>query len=454
MMFQKNCIGLLVITFLMVFVGVAGCGSSSDGNNDNTSECGDNQIQSPEVCDGTDFGDQSCVTEGFEDGDLACNETCTAILTDGCFNSEPECNNNQLEGTEVCDGDKLAGKQCSDFGFDGGDLACNDTCSGYVTDACTMDQPACNNDSQIDDGELCDGIDVGEETCETQGFDGGELVCNNTCDDYDTSDCYKQVCTSQEIADFQSCFDECPQDDQTCQEACADVNLTTECNEAVYALSSCAAQAGCGNDVNCMIENCEDLYRAVMGVDQGNSDIPAPYGIVTLDFASDYVRDSSNGPSDASGVLMSAFGTGSYGSTDEPIPPTGISMNQSYAIYASDPQMGNVVQVMQINVSGSVPVNPTLVAIFPENLLAVGEVFFGLEQGNAQLSLVDVNFSTQQIICVHAMGVGTLDITEVGDYTNHGALSFGGTLDLYHTQNFPPYGDISAQMPTPSCDPF
>ncbi len=46
--------------------------------------CGNNLIESPEVCDGTDLGGQTCVTEGFAGGTLACDGSCAAFDTSAC----------------------------------------------------------------------------------------------------------------------------------------------------------------------------------------------------------------------------------------------------------------------------------------------------------------------------------------------------------------------------------
>jgi hypothetical protein len=48
--------------------------------------------------------------------------------------------------------------------------------------------PVCNNDV-IESGEICDGTDLGGETCQTQGFDSGILGCLTDCSGYDTSGC-------------------------------------------------------------------------------------------------------------------------------------------------------------------------------------------------------------------------------------------------------------------------
>jgi len=49
--------------------------------------CNNGVIESGEVCDGTNFGDLSCVTEGFTGGNLACINSCATIDTSGCNNN-------------------------------------------------------------------------------------------------------------------------------------------------------------------------------------------------------------------------------------------------------------------------------------------------------------------------------------------------------------------------------
>lgn len=44
--------------------------------------------------------------------------------------------------------------------------------------------------------EACDGADLGGESCETQGFVGGLLNCNATCDAFDPGDCYSATSTT------------------------------------------------------------------------------------------------------------------------------------------------------------------------------------------------------------------------------------------------------------------
>ncbi len=46
--------------------------------------CGNDLIEPPEICDGGDFGGQSCTSEGFASGTLACNSSCTGFTTSAC----------------------------------------------------------------------------------------------------------------------------------------------------------------------------------------------------------------------------------------------------------------------------------------------------------------------------------------------------------------------------------
>ncbi len=53
------------------------------------------------------------------------------------FGTSAICGNNLKEGTEVCDGTDLGGQTCVSRGFSGGTLSCNGTCSAFVTTSCT-----------------------------------------------------------------------------------------------------------------------------------------------------------------------------------------------------------------------------------------------------------------------------------------------------------------------------
>ena len=94
------------------------------------------------------------------------------------------CGNGLLDPGEACDAGLLDGATCVSQGYDGGTLSCNATCDGFVTSACYE----CG-DGAINPGEICDGADLGGDTCSDHGFDGGVLACNATCDGFDTASC-------------------------------------------------------------------------------------------------------------------------------------------------------------------------------------------------------------------------------------------------------------------------
>ncbi len=157
--------------------------------------CGNNVINSPEVCDGTALGGQTCVTQGFAGGTLACDASCGAFVTTGCT----LCGNNTINAPEVCDGTALGGQTCVTQGFAGGTLACDASCGAFVTTGCTL----CGNNT-INAPEVCDGTALGGQTCVTQGFAGGTLACDASCSAFVTTGCTlcgNNVINSPEVCD-------------------------------------------------------------------------------------------------------------------------------------------------------------------------------------------------------------------------------------------------------------
>ncbi|MCH9687238.1 MAG: hypothetical protein K0V04_37735 [Deltaproteobacteria bacterium] len=95
----------------------------------------------------------------------------------------PVCGNNVIEGNEACDLLEINGETCESLGFEGGELGCNVTCDDYNILGCYV----CGNGT-VDIVEDCEVVVPEGVTCESMGFEGGELVCGNDCF-YDTSDC-------------------------------------------------------------------------------------------------------------------------------------------------------------------------------------------------------------------------------------------------------------------------
>ncbi|MFY0536883.1 hypothetical protein [Nannocystis pusilla] len=68
----------------------------------------------------------------------------------------------------------------------------------------TTGRPTACGDGILDPGELCDGDQLGGESCESQGFDGGELGCLDTCE-FDTQNC--SACGDGQLDAGEGCDD-------------------------------------------------------------------------------------------------------------------------------------------------------------------------------------------------------------------------------------------------------
>ncbi|MEW6713361.1 MAG: hypothetical protein AB1403_26305, partial [Candidatus Riflebacteria bacterium] len=78
---------------------------------------------------------------------------------------------------EECEENLLAGKNCTDFGYSSGFLACSSDCS-YNFEGCFY--PECGN-GFVEDDEECDGVDLGDHSCTSLGKEAGTLRCNEDC---------------------------------------------------------------------------------------------------------------------------------------------------------------------------------------------------------------------------------------------------------------------------------
>ena len=150
------------------------CGLSCDYDLSGcTQTCGNGWIVGTEACDGTNLGGQTCVSQGFDGGELACNPMCSEFDYSGCATV---CGNGKRSPDEVCDGGDLGGQTCVSRGFTSGSLACTVACDAYVTSGCTT----CGNNVREGE-EICDGTDLGGNTCGTFGFTKGTLACGSDC---------------------------------------------------------------------------------------------------------------------------------------------------------------------------------------------------------------------------------------------------------------------------------
>jgi hypothetical protein len=151
--------------------------------------CGNGTLDGTESCDGLDFGDETCTTLGFDGGTLSCPADCSEVDTSGCFDfggpccvahASPGCSDEDCVA-DICGIDPF----CCDLSWDG-------FCASQAQMLCEVcNTPGvCGNNVVDAMGELCDGFDVGAETCVTQGFDAGTLSCSGDCSAFDVSGCF------------------------------------------------------------------------------------------------------------------------------------------------------------------------------------------------------------------------------------------------------------------------
>jgi hypothetical protein len=194
-----------------------------------STDCGNNQIDSGEICDGTNLGLESCLTQGFDSGDLACSSDCLSFDTSLCI-SNFVCGDNICGINENCpqDAGGCPDNSCYEptcingcgqvvVADNGNDEFCiaPDSCQSGICIDC--------GDNIINGNEICDRTDLGSESCLTQGFDSGTLGCLSDCSGFDTGSCITNP-TCNACTDCDTIFSPC-----SYQECHSDCNPGTGC---------------------------------------------------------------------------------------------------------------------------------------------------------------------------------------------------------------------------------
>ncbi len=251
----KNKTGI-ALSLAIVFLVFSACnfdpsgideGGDNNNNYNNVDNCGNGVLDTGEVCDGELLNGEDCQSQGFDSGTLACAPDCKSFDDSGCDGNGPVCGNEIVETGEVCDGTNFNGETCESQGFVAGILDCDPNCDSFDVSQCH----SCGNEIR-DDDEQCDRHDMGGETCESQGFDGGELLCNVDCT-FDTSDCINASCGNQVVEGNESC-DGSDLDEETC-DSLGYEGGTLFCNtNCTFDESRCH---NCGNDSIDGDESCD-----------------------------------------------------------------------------------------------------------------------------------------------------------------------------------------------------
>ena len=141
-----------------------------------------------------------CVTMSCHDLErrgLVTREWCRALISNA--GSGAWCGDNVTETPEICDGREVGGESCQTLGYDLGDLACSPQCDGIdLTDCAAI----CGDGIRRGD-EACDGADLNGRTCASVGYQGGDLACDPSCTRFDVSDC--TICGDGELEGDEVC---------------------------------------------------------------------------------------------------------------------------------------------------------------------------------------------------------------------------------------------------------
>ncbi|MFH2005075.1 MAG: PPC domain-containing protein [bacterium] len=108
-----------------------------------------------------------------------------SVFAAGCKEKDT-CGNGTVEEGESCDGSDLGGSSCLTLGYASGALACSDQCV-FDLSGCEL-LVDCGNDV-VDSGEQCDGSDLNGQTCESRALGGGTLGCDPVTCQFDISGC-------------------------------------------------------------------------------------------------------------------------------------------------------------------------------------------------------------------------------------------------------------------------
>ncbi len=176
-----------------LWLGLAGCPAEDPGAEAGNDVSGDptpstgqpSETTTGEPDTNTDTGPAATTTGPGDSGTTtsAVDDSTTTNAVGSTTTFPGSCGNNIIEDGELCDLAQLNGETCESLGFEGGNLGCLLTCEDYNLLGCFI----CGNEV-IDLAEDCEGSVPKEVTCVSLGFQAGEITCGRDCQ-YDLSEC-------------------------------------------------------------------------------------------------------------------------------------------------------------------------------------------------------------------------------------------------------------------------
>jgi hypothetical protein len=231
--------------------GVGTMGATDDTGPSFDPICGDGVVETPEECDLGDLNGTG----------MYCTLECTSnVCGDGYAGPGEACDDGNQDNTDLCttdcgptscgDGVVQDSEQC--------DAGKKNSLGGACLPSCVL---ATCGDQFIQEGvETCDSDNIGFESCMSQDFDRGVLLCAPDCMSYDTSNCYE--CGNGVLEPGENCDGTVYTDDVTCADFAmvgqmvsgGALSCTTNCT--VIDSSACTF---CGNGVQEGAEDCDGM---------------------------------------------------------------------------------------------------------------------------------------------------------------------------------------------------
>lgn len=162
------------------------------------SHCGDGVIEGNEECEpGVNDEGRTCGSIGFgrPEADalgVDCNRKTCRWWKLNCTGGTEICGDGRIEGGEECEGDDFNGLACVHLNagiythYSGGTLSCNGC---YIVPECWGPNGEHCGNGVLEDGEACDGADVGLHSCDEVGRPVGQVKCYPGCKDVDYTGC-------------------------------------------------------------------------------------------------------------------------------------------------------------------------------------------------------------------------------------------------------------------------
>ena len=184
----------------------------------------------------------------------------------------------------------------------------------------------------------------------------------------------------------------------------------------------------------------------------------APYGLMTLEGALTYIITDEQDITDDM-FLKAAVATGPMGSGSIRPATSGISTDFKFI----ERTKGNIYFMQQtpyeFGIETIIQKNPIVTLSIPEQLFREGELPLGLDDSDtpalATLLVADANFKTSEIICIHAIGVGSITVSEaISTPGDEGRFTFSGSVEIFSPKNIPEYGGDVTNYKIKACAPY